>query len=371
MPRTSSFRLRDDASLIFVVVTGALFWVFGERWFATFEHLPFLGFLSVWLFLAVIWAAFAVVRHADALAEQLGEPLGTVVLTLSVTSIEVLMISSVMLVGADNPELARDAMYSVVMIVLNGVVGSSLLLGGIRHREQQYNLQGANAFLAVIICLAVLALVLPTHTHSGDGPRLSSGQEAFLVAASLGLYGVFLAAQTVRHRQYFTTAGDDDHAIAHQASGSPTVHALLLIAYLAPVVSLSEQLAIPLDHSISELGAPPQLAGLLIALLTGQREHSYKEHPLPASLSTGRAGHLRHERDQLRRRSEAHELTGGDMLDPPDEELSPRIGLEPELHHERPLRRKRHLGHCKGSFGCLPSTTTSLRRGPFEVRKKP
>jgi Ca2+:H+ antiporter len=259
--------LSREAPLVLVVVTAALFFVFGEVWFATFDHLPFVALLSAWLFGSVMWAAFAVVRHADALAEALGEPLGTLVLTLSVTSIEVLMISAVMLKGADNPDLARDSMYSVVMIVLNGVVGLSLLLGGIRHREQHYNLQGANAFLAVIISLAVLGLVLPTYTRSAEGPRLSPGQEMFLAASALGLYAVFLGAQTIRHRSYFTS-DDEPHPVAHHDDGtSPIVHALLLVAYLGPVVYLAEQLAIPLDHSIDELGLPTGLAGLLIALL--------------------------------------------------------------------------------------------------------
>jgi Ca2+:H+ antiporter len=247
------------------VVTAVLFGVFGHRWFASFENLAFAGALSAWLFVTIMLAAFAVVRHADALADALGEPLGTLVLTLSVTSIEVLMVTSMMLHGADNPELARDSMYSVVMIVLNGVVGLSLLLGGIKHRVQQYNLQSANAYIAVIISLAVLALVLPIHTRSADGPRLSIGQEQFLVAAALGLYAVFLAVQTVTHRTDFLVAADwpgEGHD-----RGSTTLHALLLLGYLVPVVYLSEQFAIPLDHAVDDLKLPTGLAGLIIALL--------------------------------------------------------------------------------------------------------
>jgi Ca2+:H+ antiporter len=256
--------VRREAALAVVAVTAVLFWIFGGQWFGSFERLPFLGLLTVWLFAAVLTASFAVVRHADALAEQLGEPLGTLVLTLSVISIEVLMVTSIMLRGANNPELARDSMYAVVMIVLNGVVGLSLLLGGLRHREQQYNLQGANAFLAVIIPLAVLSLVLPTFTRSAPGPALSTVQEMFLVVASLGLYGVFLAVQTVTHRGYFIVGDAPTH---HADGSSAAIHGLLLVAYLVPVVYLSEQLAIPLDHAIEELGAPSAFAGMVIALL--------------------------------------------------------------------------------------------------------
>jgi Ca2+:H+ antiporter len=271
VPRDPVTLLRTEAPLAAVLATAILFWLFGDRWFSSFDNLPFLGLLTLWLFVVILVAAFAVVRHADALAEELGEPLGTLVLTLSVISIEVLMVTSVMLEGADNPELARDTVYATVMIVLNGVVGLCLLVGGIKHREQQYNLQGANAFLAVIIPLAVLALVMPNFTESVSGGRLSSVQEWFLVAACLGLYGVFLAEQTVRHRAYFIAgsydAGMEPAAVHDRVGGSARAHGLLLLAYLVPVVTLAEELAIPLNHSIEELHAPTAFAGMLVAVL--------------------------------------------------------------------------------------------------------
>ena len=104
--------------------------------------------MLVWLFAIILSSAFAVVHHAESLAVRLGEPLGTLVLTLSVIGIEVMMISAVMLTGEGKPALARDTMFGVVMIVLNGMIGLSLLLGGLRHHEQEYNLQGANSFLS-------------------------------------------------------------------------------------------------------------------------------------------------------------------------------------------------------------------------------
>src|SRR5262245_57100348 len=180
--------LKAEAPLSLVAATAVLFWFDAADWFADSTTLAATTALSAWLFLVILIAAVSVVRHADALAEHLGEPLGTLVLTLSVITIEVLIVSAVMLTGVENPELARDTMYSVVMIVLNGLVGLSLLCGGLRHREQEYNLQGANAFLALIVPLAVLSLILPTYTRTTPGPTLSGGQEFFLMAASVGLY---------------------------------------------------------------------------------------------------------------------------------------------------------------------------------------
>ena len=195
--------LRREWPLMTSLVTVALFALFGPTWLADLTNRLWFALMLGWLFAVVLLSAFAVVRHAEHLALKLGEPGGTLVLTLAVTGIEVIMISAVMLSGKGNASLARDAMFAVIMIVLNGMVGCSLLLGGLRYREQTYNLQGANAFLAVIVPLAVLGLVLPNFTHSSPGPTFSGLQAAFLALMSIALYGVFLAIQNSRHRDYF------------------------------------------------------------------------------------------------------------------------------------------------------------------------
>jgi Ca2+:H+ antiporter len=256
--------------LAVIVATGALFLLFGTAWLADLSNRAWFGFLMVWLFGAVLLAAFAVVRHAEGLAVRLGEPYGTLILTLAVTGIEVMMVSAVMFAGTGNSALARDAMFATTMIVLNGLVGLSLLVGGLRYHEQTYNLQGASAFLAVLVPLAVLTLVLPTFTVSSPGPTLSRFHSAFLSVMSVGLYAVFLAIQNVRHRDYFlqptpADADEDPHA-GHEAR-SVAYHAPLLLAHLLPLVVLTKKLAVPIDHTIHALRAPPALGGLLVAVL--------------------------------------------------------------------------------------------------------
>jgi Ca2+:H+ antiporter len=251
------------------LVTTALFLAFGRAWFADLSNPLWFGLILIWLFGVILLSAFVIVHHAEVLAANLGEPLGTLILTLAVTGIEVMMITAVMYAGNGSPSLARDAMMAVVMLVLNGMVGISLLLGGLRHHEQTYNLQGANAFLAVIIPLAVLGLVMPTFTRSTPGPTLSFVQENFLITMSLGLYAVFLAIQNLRHRDYFVHRQDsdveDEHS--HPAARSNAYHIVALFAYLLPLVVLSKQLAIPINYGISVLHAPPALGGFLVAVL--------------------------------------------------------------------------------------------------------
>jgi len=224
-----------------------------------------------WLFVAIMVCAFAVVRHAEALAERLGEPFGTLVLTLSMSGMEMMMISAVMLTGHGSASLARDTMLAVIMIVLNGLVGVSLLAGGLRYHEQTYNLYSANSFLAVILPLSVLGLVLPGVSAATPGPTLSTLQAAFLIFMSLVLYGVFLAIQTLRNRDYFVAPEHPRSASAGSTTphgDTPAFHhAGMLVAYAIPIVLLAKQIAVPIDYGIRVLHAPAAFGGLLVAVL--------------------------------------------------------------------------------------------------------
>lgn len=222
--------------------------------------------LSLVLLGAIVLSTFQVVRHADALAEILGEPYGTLILTLSVIAIETALVTSVMLHGEGHLSVARDAMYAVVMIVLGGIVGACLLLGGLRHREQDVNLQGANAYLSVILVLVVVTLVLPSYTQKAAGPVLTPGQEVFVATACFGLYATFLAIQTVRHRSYFT--GDAQlHPECHEEPVSVPWHTVLLVLYLLVVILLAKKLAVPLEYGLAALSAPPAMGGVIIACI--------------------------------------------------------------------------------------------------------
>ncbi len=276
-PRTRQLisRLRTEWPLPVSVATTALFLVFGTEWLADLSDPVWFAFLLGWLFAAILVSAFAVVRHAEGLAARLGEPLGALVLTLSMSGMEMMMLAAVMYTGQGGSSLARDTMLAIVMIVLNGLVGTSLLFGGLRYHEQTYNLYGANAFLAVILPLSVLGLVLPKFTVSSAGPTLSPLQSVFLIFMSVVLYGVFLAIQTMRHRDYFVSPGAAAATTDHQGADmhgrllvqSVGYHGLLLLAYVVPIVVLAKRIAVPIDYGIRVLGAPAALGGLLVAVL--------------------------------------------------------------------------------------------------------
>jgi Ca2+:H+ antiporter len=263
--------VRSEFSLIIGLLTAAIFLGTGNRLVEIIAHPVALILVFLWLFAVILWSAVSVVRHADCLAVKWGEPYGTLVLTLSAISVEVVMISAAMLHGENNPTLGRDAIFAVIMIALNGFVGLVLLLGGLRHGEQYYNLQGVNSYLNVIMTLTVLGLVLPNFTTTTEGPTFSTEQQIFLVVVSLFLYAIFLLIQTMRHRGYFTeserasvAADSVDHPLHVQ---STAFHAPMLVLYLIVVILLAEKFAIPLDNSIEKFGMPQEFGGAMIAAL--------------------------------------------------------------------------------------------------------
>jgi Ca2+:H+ antiporter len=212
-------------------------------------------------------AVFAAVHHAEVLAARLGEPFGSIVLAIAVTAIEVALIVSIMLAGAEGSgAVARDTVFAAIMIVLNGVIGLCLVLGGQRHGEQSFQLPGASAALAVLGTLSVLAMMLPNFSEAVPGPVYSSAQLIDVAIVSIVLYGAFIFVQTIRHRDYFLEAADDEHDPAERPGAAIATASLgLLLLSLAAVVLLAKVLSYPLDEAVAAAGLPRTVVGIVIA----------------------------------------------------------------------------------------------------------
>jgi Ca2+:H+ antiporter len=211
---------------------------------------------------------FAAVHHAEVIAQRIGEPYGTLLLTLAVTIIEVALIATIMLGDKPVPTLARDTVFAVVMIVCNGLVGICILAGGLRYHEQDVQVAGSSLYLSVLIVMATITLIMPNYTLTAPGPIYSAAQLGFVSVVTLILYGVFLYTQTVRHRDYFI------REVAGQADdGAPTsdrmliLSVVLLLVSLLAVVLLAKKFSLVVDAAIARIGAPPAFAGVLVALL--------------------------------------------------------------------------------------------------------
>jgi Ca2+:H+ antiporter len=220
------------------------------------------------LLVILFGTVFAAVHHAEVIAERIGEPYGTLLLTLAVTVIEVALIATIMLGDKPVPTLARDTVFAVVMIVCNGLVGICILAGGLRYREQDFQISGSNLYLSVLIVLATITLILPNYTLTTPGPLYSAAQLVFVSVVTIILYAVFLYTQTIRHRDYFIIESDGaGDGAAHTSNRALMLSMVLLLISLLAVVLLAKKFSLVVDAGAAAIGAPPAFAGILVALL--------------------------------------------------------------------------------------------------------
>ncbi|MDG5802824.1 ionic transporter y4hA [Streptomyces ossamyceticus] len=232
------------------------------------------GVLVALVTLVLAGAVLSAVHHAEVVAHRVGEPFGSLVLAVAVTIIEVALIVTLMADGGDKSStLARDTVFAAVMITCNGILGLCLLVGSLRHGLAVFNPEGTGAALATVATLATLSLVLPTFTTSKPGPEFSTAQLTFAALASLLLYGLFVATQTMRHRDYFlpiTRQGEvitaDDHAEAPTSRTAAVSLGLLGLA-LVGVVGLAKGVSPTIESGVQAAGLPHAVVGVIIALL--------------------------------------------------------------------------------------------------------
>lgn len=219
-------------------------------------------------------AVLAAVHHAEVIAHRVGEPFGSLVLAVAVTVIEVALIVTLMLTGKDGAEtLARDTVFSAVMITCNGILGLSIFISSKKYRFSHFNAEGTGGAFATAMIVTAMCLVLPTFTMSEPGPRFTGGQLAFAALASLALYLLFVVTQTVRHRDFFlpvTPEGEvldeDDHADPPTNRETWTSLTLLLVA-LVSVVGLAKVLSPSIEAGVAAVGFPASFVGVVIAML--------------------------------------------------------------------------------------------------------
>jgi Ca2+:H+ antiporter len=169
--------------------------------------------------------------------------------------------------------LARDTVFAAVIITCNGIVGLSILVGAFRRSVVSFNAEGAGASLATVTTLAVLGMVVPNFTTASPGPQFTPGQLAFAAVTALALYGLFVALQAGRHRDYFlpvTAAGDvmeDDVHAAPPLARTALFSVFLLMVALVAVVGNAKLVSPIIERAVSAAALPLSVVGVMIALL--------------------------------------------------------------------------------------------------------
>src|SRR5262245_52704822 len=259
--------------------TVALFLGFGKSWLAEPISTAVAAGLFIWLFAVMVWSAFGALKVADKIAEILGEPLGSLVLTLTIIGLEGVLIAIAILTSDAGATIGRDTLLGANMIMINLAGGLALFLGGLRHKEQTYNFQGTSAYLAVVITLCVIGFILPNYTKATPHGSVTNVQAAGIVIVTLFIYVTFLLIQIGRHKHFFvepdpsSNVKTEPSATGEASSGVPSKPekgglgqlTLLLLAGVVPVLLLGKYLTTLLDHASTKLGTPPALGGVIIA----------------------------------------------------------------------------------------------------------
>jgi len=245
--------------------------------FYSMEHtllgwgLASIGTSFVILFAAIMIATFRVAHHAEILAHKYGEPYGTLILTGSAVSVEVLMLIILMHSGSA-PTLVRDTIYSALMLDINGILGIAAIIGGIRHGEQKYNVDSSNSYISMILVAVGIGMVLPDFIAAENLKAFS----LFNIVVMLLMYAVFTRMQTVNHRYFFEfsyrSKDTDTAADEPQHATSGLWHGAMLFLYVAAIGALAEVLSVFLNAGIEATGLPLALAAVSVALISASPE---------------------------------------------------------------------------------------------------
>jgi Ca2+:H+ antiporter len=239
----------------------------------TFEHAAVEhGGAMLWGALLVILAAiigvgFRISHHAEVLAIRLGEPYGTMILTLAAVSVEVVILI-VLLQGEPNPTLARDTVFAAIMFDINGILGLAAIVGGLKHGSSKYNLESANSYIAMLLVAIGVGMFIPDFIPDTQWKIYS----AFSIGTMSIMYLAFLRLQTVEHRKFFEYS-DDTSEEAHDESHSPNIlHVSIMLGAIVLVGLLSEVMSVLLDAGLAGSGLPKSIPAVLVALISASPE---------------------------------------------------------------------------------------------------
>ncbi|WP_312900067.1 calcium:proton antiporter [Chryseobacterium taichungense] len=255
--------------MMWTIVVPILAWIF---YFANAVFSS--GYYSVILAVLLLGSVLTAVYHSEVIAQRLGEPFGTLLLAFAITVIEVGLIISIMMgaKGLETVTLARDTVFAAVMIILTGIIGSCIVTGSIRYREQTFTLQGVSTALITLTAVVAFVLILPNYTISHSGGEYTSFQLIFIALISLALYLGFTMVQTIRHRSFFISpqnkllAGQKDQKDIDEPSWKQVyISCFMLILCLGIVVLMAKLLSKDVEHIVISLGAPKSIVGVIIA----------------------------------------------------------------------------------------------------------
>ncbi|KPY60539.1 CpaA protein [Pseudomonas amygdali pv. sesami] len=222
----------------------------------------------------IVCASMRVAHHAEMLAEKVGDPYGTMILTLSAVLVEVVILA-IMMSNEPSPTLVRDTIYSAVMLDINGILGLAALMGGIKHGEQSYNDDSARTYSVMILTAMGVSMVVPEFIPKGDWKIYS----AFTIGAMILLYTLFLRMQVGPHSYFFSYSYPEkkkrqgaDQAEQHAEPVNLTRSIVTLVTGVVVIGALAEVMSKTVDLGLEGTGAPPVMTAILVAAISAAPE---------------------------------------------------------------------------------------------------
>jgi Ca2+:H+ antiporter len=286
--------LKQERLLLIPILLGIAAWL-GEH--ALLQHGQLASLVSAAiLIVAIVIGSMRVAHHAEILAHKVGDPYGTMILTLSAVAVEVIILAIMMNKGG-SPTLVRDTIYSAVMLDINGILGLAALLGGLKHGEQPYNDDSGKTYGVMILTAMGISMIVPEFVPADRWQYYS----VFTIFAMLALYGLFLRMQVGTHSYFFSysypSRADVLQAPARQkaASGgkgkrargtapaatkpatetppSSTLWSIAVILFGVVLIGiLAEVMSVLMDAGLEGTGAPVALTAILVAGISAAPE---------------------------------------------------------------------------------------------------
>ncbi len=262
--------LKQEKFLLLAVIATCFAYPLEHQLLAHGHTIALLSGIALVVF--IVCASMRVAHHAELLAEKVGDPYGTMILTLSAVLVEVVILA-IMMSNEPSPTLVRDTIYSAVMLDINGILGLAALMGGLKHGEQAYNDDSARSYSVMILTAMAVSMVVPEFIPESKWKIYS----AFTIGAMVLLYGLFLRMQVGPHSYFFSYSYPDKKRRKDQPEQqSEPVNLPLSIGTLmfgvVIIGALAEVMSKTVDLGLEGSGAPPVMTAILVAAISAAPE---------------------------------------------------------------------------------------------------
>jgi len=265
-----------------------------------------LGFLSAFLayyahlhhhvYLTTLFSALSIValsvtvsEVAEILAERLGEPYGSFVLTFSAVAVEIILLYMILTAGGNEAtqqtlETVKSGIISAVIVDMNVLLGLAVFIGGLAFAEQEHNEDTSSTYTTILFVSSIALLVPSLLVYTPDGTSKLLKASIIISLMLFVFYVIIYVFQTKTHSHFFKStarsrilrlkkrkklAEDEEHEDSYIFEHLPNWANLAVVFALIFVVGLmAEIFAHDSQHLFDALGINAGLAGLIIAIIS-------------------------------------------------------------------------------------------------------